>query len=345
MVSIKQSDKQSAMNSAMQSDKRPMNEPPEKPAPRVAAFQPEETLVIHYQTPTGVVETYEHRFSTLEKIRLPHSIDSSNGSSGAETAWFDHKTGQVIPIQNPGRQVKPSNLDGLTEEKLPGWLKEIRADFDSHFIGSNRLLQTRQPDRESLQAGGSKSWLTVVLDALELAHTVQTTLAKSAALSQELDRTFPSRLVQRMLTQDLASLPTDAEIDERLEKLEERRRKLESVGLINTAVPSPVHLDEDTDAPTRKVLSLYIEDTTEKLAVFDDLERRINLFLDIVNRRLHHKRITVDRHHGFLVVLSDGSELSLEKLSSGEQHLMATHSPDIIGDHWDLTVSLEEAAE
>ena len=136
---------------------------------------------------------------------------------------------------------------------------------------------------------------------------------------------------------------------------------------------------------------MYIGDAEKKLGVFDDLIRKNELFVRIVNKKFLHKRLDISKNEGFVFTTSDGKILQSENLSSGEQHavvlfyqllfkvlpdslilidepelslhivwqqqfirdiqdiveldgfdvLIATHSPQIIHDRWDLAVELK----
>ncbi len=149
------------------------------------------------------------------------------------------------------------------------------------------------------------------------------------------------------------------------------------------------------DATKASVLSVYVRDVAQKLAVFDDLAGKIDLLKSIINRRFRHKRIVVSRDKGIRFTTDTGQPLDATSLSSGEQHelvmlcellfkiqkdslilidepeislhiawqqeflqdllemvrlsgfdvLLATHSPQIINDRWDLTVQLEDTPE
>jgi len=79
------------------------------------------------------------------------------------------------------------------------------------------------------------------------------------------------------------------------------------------------------DSESQKVMSLYVQDTSEKLEVLADLARRIHLLLDNVNRKFQHKRIRIDREAGLVAEREDGRPLKLEALSSGEQHELVLH--------------------
>ncbi|MDR1290090.1 MAG: AAA family ATPase, partial [Planctomycetaceae bacterium] len=136
---------------------------------------------------------------------------------------------------------------------------------------------------------------------------------------------------------------------------------------------------------------VYLSDSEKKIAVFDDLLSRIELFTNILNqKRFTFKSIQIDKDNGFIFKTDNGQPLSLTDLSSGEQHevvlsyellfkvqadtlvlidepeislhvswqhnfiedlikiaemqkirfVIATHSPMIINNHFDLSIDL-----
>jgi len=182
---------------------------------------------------------------------------------------------------------------------------------------------------------------------------------------------------------------TEAEIRTDLADLEQHRSRLVDAGVLALGLEPPLPTKR-FDETTQRVLAVYIRDTKEKLAVFDDLLARIELIKSIVDSRFLHKALFVDREAGFVLKARDGGPVELSDLSSGEQHelvllyellfrappgtlilidepelslhiawqqqflrdllkitrlaglqaLIATHSPQIIHDRWDLTVEL-----
>jgi predicted ATP-binding protein involved in virulence len=76
---------------------------------------------------------------------------------------------------------------------------------------------------------------------------------------------------------------------------------------------------EDTE---RRVLSLYLQDVNKKLSVFDELQRKIEAFLDVIGPKLRTKRFSVNRTDGFSIESTHrpGEMLTPSQLSSGEQH-------------------------
>ena len=71
-------------------------------------------------------------------------------------------------------------------------------------------------------------------------------------------------------------------------------------------------------------MTLYVQDTEKKLGVFDDLAHPARLFLDNVNK-FQHKNIRLDREKGFIVEGENRQPLSINLLSSGEQHELVLH--------------------
>jgi predicted ATP-binding protein involved in virulence len=102
---------------------------------------------------------------------------------------------------------------------------------------------------------------------------------------------------------------------------EKKIQKLVEAGLIDQQknIALPTKKLEETE---RKVLSLYLVDVNRKLSVFDDLQEKIEIFLEIVAPKLRTKSFSVNRQHGFSIesLRQPGRPLSPPQLSSGEQH-------------------------
>jgi predicted ATP-binding protein involved in virulence len=184
------------------------------------------------------------------------------------------------------------------------------------------------------------------------------------------------------------------EVRHKLSALDEQRRDLQSVGLLEQSAQDNQPIPEP-DASQLAVLAVYIDDVTQKLDVFSDLRRRIELFLQLLNCRFTYKKVRVDKRLGLVFQAAGGQDLPPTSLSTGEQHelvilyqllflteadslvlidepeislhvawqtsflkdlarissvtnvdfLIATHSPQIIGNRWDLTVELKSPSK
>ena len=300
--------------------------------------------------------------------------------------WLNVETGDVLDL----REVLTDFRDEFPPEVYPldfsnpEWLQELLGAVAVRFIDTERL--TGKARRSRRRSGQARTERTVRLFSQELASQVNDSISKYGTLSQSLDRTFPSRLV----TDGGGSDGSVETLREDLDAIEQKRSRLEDVGLL---VGDQAHIEipdlAGVNESQRGVLAVYAKDTMKKLGVFDELFERVSTFREMANSRFRHKRMTVNEK-GINVVTDEGRTLDLERLSSGEQHelvilyellfrtksnslilidepelslhvlwqeqfvkdlqvtagvsnfraIIATHSPEIIGDRWDLTVEL-----
>jgi predicted ATP-binding protein involved in virulence len=265
------------------------------------------------------------------------------------------------------------------------WLTELRKSIPVHFVEAQRLLlESTKTSADFERRPGLQQAVSVY--SAELAVTIQSKLADFANLSQSLDRSFPFRVVQAKPAPEL----TPDVVKAQLASLEQRRRELRDAGLLDSERDINFPVVEDVDEEKRALLAVYIKDSNEKLAVFDDLARKTELMKKIINNRFKYKSVEINREEGISLDTEDGRSLPLTSLSSGEQHelvllyellfrvsegslilldepelslhtewqaaflddlleiaglrfldvIVATHSPQIIGDRLDLTVEL-----
>lgn len=202
-------------------------------------------------------------------------------------------------------------------EEEQKWFEEIRTSVPTRFIETQRLLNSAKITEGQGTEKYPAMLPAVTLYSEELSETLNARLADSTTLTQELDRTFPSRLM------DLAAQQSDiseSEVRAKLDELEAKRKSLMAVGLVDQNPNDAVLASNKIDESTKTVLSLYIEDSQKKLAVFDDIAPKIELLTRIINKRFLYKEMSISRKDGFVFTTPRGTRLPLEKLSSGEQH-------------------------
>src|SRR5262249_16370759 len=119
----------------------------------------------------------------------------------------------------------------------------------------------------------------------EIVQRIRTVLTDYARRSQDRDRTFPERLV-RFIQDGHKTLP-ERDIITKMAKLEEKRKRLVSLGLLDSERGLQGLTEEDVRRAT-EALTIYVGDTEEKLRVFDDMARRIGVLIDIVNSRFKY---------------------------------------------------------
>lgn len=243
------------------------------------------------------IETYEENVHSLRQMVLAEEMRF--------TEQEERRRASDLAMATTGRS-KERDL-----------LQDLRKCIPVRFIETQRLLNLTA---ETGSHGSAKrpAMLPVVrIYSEELSKTITAKLADSTTLTQSLDRTFPSRLV------DLATRQSDiseSELREKLAELETKRKSLMAVGLADQMANDPILATNRIDASTKAVLSLYIEDTRQKLAVFDDIAPKIELLTRIINKRFLYKDMTANRKDGFVFTTPRGIRLTLENLSSGEQH-------------------------
>jgi len=253
-----------------------------------------------------------------------------------------------------------------------------------HFIKEQRLFQRVSNNKKlnSIENEQANMVATIQLFAEELNQTILQSLQEFFQISQDLDSSFPKRLLTES---DKISIK---EFNKRFNIVREKQKLLRLYGLSQSEQDVPEYNENDS-----KVLLVYLKDTEKKLSFFDNLLAKIELFTKILNEhRFTFKQIFVNREKGFYFKNSNGKELSLIDLSSGEQHevillyelifnskpntlvlidepelslhiswqkeflkdiikiielqnvqvIIATHAPAIINDRWDLVYTLEK---
>jgi predicted ATP-binding protein involved in virulence len=320
------------------------------------------------------------------------------------TQWLNASTGTRHSLQDLMEIVPRLREHPLTTRALrqlssgePDEVVLLRKELSSYFIRTQRLngpLERKNPAYDFDPATDLEGRLSVEKYAGELASMIQNALADYGKHSQQLDRSFPARLVQFL--RDDAKALGDQNILDRLRELDSRRENLMRIGFLEKE-SSLSDLTQADVTRASQALTIYVDDVAQKLSVFDDIEKRVTLFMDIINERFLYKRMSASRLDGFNITslvpkaADQVARISLRDLSSGEQHelvvvfellfkvpkrafilidepeislhvawqsnflqdlvkildvndgqaLVATHSPVIIGERWDLTQRLD----
>jgi len=151
---------------------------------------------------------------------------------------------------------------------------------------------------------------TIELYADELKKLIEETQLEAYKITQKLDSTFPKRLIETTTTID------EATFKERFTILKEKQSKLQQFGIAISQQEVTNYNPENA-----KVLSVYLNDSEEKLNIYNDLLKKIELFVNIINQReFAFKSIQISKNKGFSFYQNKTQQpLSLTDLSSGEQ--------------------------
>ena len=220
----------------------------------------------------------------------------------------------------------PDAAELLPKKYRPGPLFDVAKDLEVFFVETNRLEMPAPSQDRSRQfsrhlsvdlAETEQTKLRVEHHSRNVVGRIQSVTTAYARRSQERDRTFPERLVRFVRDGQVAF--ADREILARMSELESKRKRLISLGLLDSEGGLRDLTEEDVRrAP--EALTIYVGDMDEKLKVFDDVAQRIGSLVDILNNRFKYKKLGVDREHGFRVMTDLEQVIPLGDLSSGEQH-------------------------
>ena len=235
--------------------------------------------------------------------------------------WLDSHRGVVFSTQElieTYAEYFPPEIRKQFDTSLPQWLTERTNSIKTKLIETQRLLT-----KIKAEEGEYKS--SVIRYSQELIETIKNKTVAATDLASKLDRSYPNRLIKKIT---LKSKITDNELEDGLDKLNKRRELLNKVGLIDTEeenlhpITTAIRKQSGKNKELLKdVLQVYLEDSNEKLTIYNELSRRIDLLMEIINKRFLYKKIHIDKSRGFVFTSHvTGQNIPLTGLSSGEQH-------------------------
>ena len=344
-----------------------------------------DTIEIHSGNKKPIILKKES-IASKEMRRL---LDNSPYRQIDENRWLDRRTGTIYTTENLINQL----IENDPEIQAKYYNKKQIPEFvDVYLIREQRLIRKFTVSKrrtspyyfdEEIRENFSN---TIEEYAMELSKNIKDILANASKIGQELDSSFPRRLF------DETTFVSEQEFNARYDVIKEKQKSLSLYGLSATEEDSHTSFKEEN----AKALLVYLNDTEKKLAVFDDMLKKLQLFSTILNeRQFVFKKLEISPDFGFRFKTEGEKELSLTDLSSGEQQevvllyellfrvgpntlvlidepeislhvawqkevlndllkiielqkitvITATHSPQIIGTHWDLVVDLEEISK
>ena len=230
--------------------------------------------------------------------------------------WIDRNTGMRVEYQDLIERYI-DKLPHFSRKKRPDWLVQYIARLNLHFIKTQRLLHVDYSAMRRHRPEEVSVTDVIQIYSSEIKELISKKLAEQAAVSQLHDRSFPERLLS--LTMD--DSVSEEQIRHLYTETENKIQRLVEAGLIDKQknISLPVKSLEDTE---RRVLSLYLQDVNKKLGVFDELQKKIEAFLEVIGPKLRTKRFSVNRIDGFSIesIHRPDERLKPSQLSSGEQH-------------------------
>ncbi|MDD4950894.1 AAA family ATPase [Sulfuricurvum sp.] len=243
-------------------------------------------------------------------------------SRTAEDMWIDRHTGTKYSSEELFANYYDQVPDSIKKKfATPEWLGPIVKKIETHLIETQRLFNVSSYyDRSNRIAYEREENLfssTVQEYAKDLKKRINDTLTEYAKVSQSLDQTFPQRLLGGAIDQTNID-----DLKNRMEALEQKRSNLKQIGLLGQDVTNPFDITtlDGLNDSQKTPMALYVEDTEKKLNVLDPISERMTVMLEKINKKFRNKELKIDKLDGFTIIDSSGDKLTLDVLSSGEQH-------------------------
>lgn len=210
------------------------------------------------------------------------------------------------------------------KDKHNNFLKKTRISdkysdlFKLFMVKTQRLIYLPEDD-ESTKKNFSR--FMIERYAKDLSQKIASSLAESNEKTASHDKSFPERLIQNINNTSVAP-ESESNIRKKYKETQDKITNILNAGLLfrekNIALPD----DGLNNHNIKTVLSLYLQDLNEKLAVYDDLLNKIETFQEIVGNKINNKDLHIQYDKGFYFSskYGDKKELKLSELSSGEQH-------------------------
>ncbi|MCK0207529.1 AAA family ATPase [Starkeya koreensis] len=212
--------------------------------------------------------------------------------------------------------VFPDNVKDNFYGKRDEAVSRIIGSVDCRLIETQRLLILRDQVGDRAYYGSTKpiSTLAITQKAQKLKDIIAQEISRYATLSQLLDRSFPRRVIQS------GNFLTPEQLQVALEALDEKRAALTDAGILDVESEATVEIPSGTvDSAIARVLSVYIDDTRDKLASLDAILAKVRLFKSLIDERFSPKEVRISKKSGVDVIFH-GDIVPLGGLSSGEQH-------------------------
>lgn len=245
-------------------------------------------------------------------------MDRFHESQIGPRGWRD---AYIYALKDDIRQSTALDRDRTTRD-LDG-LRTLREQINVHLIEAQRLIRLPDfsVDSESRNTPPKAATNTVQEYSNELKHRLEAVLADYAKQSQKLDQSFPQRLIQHA-----GAGASREQLKSSMARIEETRNRLKKLGILDSgdaaqeAYPLEIAQFDALQTEQVAVMAVYAHDTTQKLAVLEELAGRVEILLDVLNRKFTNKQVSLSREEGLSIKGRDGKPIPVNALSSGEQH-------------------------
>ncbi|MFZ2226865.1 MAG: AAA family ATPase [Candidatus Nanopelagicaceae bacterium] len=289
---------------------------------RIAIQNPELEIILQFQLSRPSNEETVWKVETREYMKFDAWLRKETPYLPFRgTIWHDPTDGEMVEYADLERRYGHRAGSPASQEIVsgpPDELVEFTTRIASHLIETQRLkidanyneFRNRHDSRQRVPTS------TIIDYASGMKRLLADALAANSRITQQLDRTFPSR----MLNQGSSIGTSEPDIRKKYEAQDKFRSRLAQIA--HTKLDPELSLPERSlTASEISMLDLYLSDADNKLETFEELLGKITLLEEVVNARLLGKTLHIDALSGIEVLQNDSEvSLDLDSLSSGEQH-------------------------
>jgi ABC-type lipoprotein export system ATPase subunit len=239
--------------------------------------------------------------------------------------WLDARAGRYLPKSlveaRYGGRMSIENLRMRIISNHP-WLGELVPAATPILIDTKRLDTSYYPSAPKsgeITAGpaGTRGTVGRIGEYIEqVRYQIAEARRESLQRSQQADEKFAATLLRRS-----RSTVNEDRLKKRYQGLVEMHAELNESGLTGQAVA--VEFPPSTNPTERRILNVFIDDWEKKLAPLIPVNGKLKLLRRIINDKFMRKSLAFDAQGHMQFMSNDEVPLTVDQLSSGEQHLLA----------------------
>lgn len=203
-------------------------------------------------------------------------------------------------------------------KNLQKYIEFFRQDIGKiKFIKEQRLIR-QEIEHDRYYSSENRTKVVEVITELpsKMKSQIKDVIVKYSEISSKLDNSFPSRLftAEETITQE--------EYLEAVGKIILLQEKMQDYNLIKD-----LHLVSFSGFKEEhsKAIKVYLDDIIKKISVYNNLIKKLDIFVKTINNKLYNKKMNVSSEFGLKIVGNNEKELELNKLSSGEQQIIVLY--------------------
>jgi energy-coupling factor transporter ATP-binding protein EcfA2 len=244
-------------------------------------------------------------------------------------AWVDQETGEIFSIEEIQRIHKSKPMWGHPAFRDAAYLRSIALPGKSILIETGRLdvsvrtatSRSRQPvfsfprnARKAPSVSAIGQYVNTITDQIVEARR------QSLSVSQQADRRFAARALDKA-----RATIKESDLRKQYERIVLLHHELHANGLTEETIGVEFPIGR-TNPTERRIINLFLEDWEGKLEPLTPIHRKLQALRSIVENKLYGKRLSISGRGEISFSSPKDKDLSVDMLSSGEQHMLALFS-------------------